>query len=130
MICRTVLALLFCIAASPSLSQGLDGTWVNELRAGDDTITFSLTIATGVYELEMVGTSNWQRGIVELPASDQLRLVVQEFQPTEYGGQLLAQPPNKDYRIVSLSSSELVVLDNLCLQALDESNCKFVWQRQ
>lgn len=124
-----IVMTLLAFFASPAAAANYEGQWFARVQVGSDVLELSLIIGGGGYVLQFQSADKFRRGLVEFTAPDRLRLIVQEYAPTEYQGQPLSQPPDSNFTIVSNDGQTMVLLDNNCAVAMAERSCTLVWER-
>jgi hypothetical protein len=125
-----VFAATVAMLADQAAAQEIDGVWQIEVQTQIGLNSAELVITGDQWAMDMLLTTpqgyryeSTQSGVIEWMPPDLMRLVVLSFAPTHQGGDLMARPPNGQYRILEVTPTSLSLLDLLCVANSDPVSC-------
>ncbi len=134
-----ILASLLAATAAltaPAPAQSLDGVWFAQQSQRNGVSQFQLTLNRGQYALNARLTSpegyryeTYQAGAAEFYPPDRLRLVVHDWQPRQYLGRSMPQPPTSNLSIVGFDGRRMTLMDNVCAMSAPRETCMTTYQR-
>lgn len=127
------------LLAGPVAAQEFQGQWYAQIAMPDGIIEHVMVITGQTYIANSTMRSQTpfgpvtyftsQSGEIMFNPPDNLRLIVLDWSPREYNGQPMSMPPNSNYKVLELSATRLVTLDNICAMSQPANYCTVTYQR-
>lgn len=132
-------AIAGMLLTGPAAAQDFQGQWYAQVAMPTGIVEHIVVISGETYianstmqmqtALGPVTYFTSQSGEIMFNPPDNLRLIVLDWSPREYNGQPMSMPPNSNYKVLELSATRLITLDNICAMSQPAQYCTVTYQR-